>query len=88
MLNNLGSHKARKLTKQPTPSARLLLLPACSHDFNPIETRFANLKTLSERPMREALGPSERTAPCSITSIRRNATPIGRSDTVLLSPRD
>lgn len=45
IMNNLSSHKAPAVRAAvESVDARLLLLPPCSPDFNPIEQAFAKLK--------------------------------------------
>ena len=47
ILDNLGSHKAPAIRNAiRAAGARLLFLPACSPDLNPIEQVFAKLKHL------------------------------------------
>jgi len=50
ILDNLGSHKGEAMRKAiRAVGARLLFLPPCSPDLNPIEQMFAKLKTLPRK---------------------------------------
>jgi len=47
IMDNLGCHKSPKVREAiEAAGARLLFLPPCSPDFNPVEFVFAKLKSL------------------------------------------
>jgi hypothetical protein len=57
IMDNLGSHKGAPVRSAiEAAAARLLYLPPCSPDFDPIENAFAKLKTLLRNEPSTAVG--------------------------------
>jgi putative transposase len=51
VMDSLGSHKARAINDAiATADARLVFLPACSSDLNPIEQTFSKIKSVLRKP--------------------------------------
>ena len=71
IMDNLGSHKADAIRQAIAKAgARLLFLPPCSPDLNPIEQTFSKIKNALRKAMGRTVGEVERALKETITAIK------------------